>query len=75
MSGVCSTWISFILGLCLQFFHILNKLEPYVSCLFFYCFVYRSLVFILTELVVGVGPELVLISTPSNIHWFADVLE
>ena len=48
VSGVCSLCISFILSLCLQTFHRLNRLELYVSLFLFYCFVYRLLLSILS---------------------------
>ena len=48
VSGVCSMCISFVLSLCVQSFHKLNKLEPYVSLLLFYCSVYCSLVSMLS---------------------------
>ena len=66
-SEVCSTCISFVLSLCVQSFHTLNKLEPYVSLLLFYCF---GLSFVggNPEVVVDVGPGFVSIPPPSNIR-------
>ena len=48
VSGVCSTYTSFVLSYCVFEFHTLNKLETYVSLLLFYCFIYCRLVLTLS---------------------------